>query len=201
MSENTFPQPILPGSTVDNSRPNREVRKDDLQIKERQAREPISFRPFEADCDLIRERHDEFQLWPRHSFQEWTSHVPYNGKKLSEVTGRSGFEVFGYEIAGREEIEHKQKHAQSLGSAKSTVFKRLPIMWDYQIGLVRMTPIYKACGFNTLAAKVWLPIYHMLSRTDFLDSTPEDFVTKPRTARMYTVNYWRGNSGSRYDIY
>jgi len=122
--------------------PRKDGGKDDLEVELRPPMLPVKYEPHEASDDLIRAKHKEVRMWPSHSFRRWTSHIPYNGKKLLEMTGRSGFEVFGYEFDGID--------------AKDGGNKRYSVMWDYQIGLVRMTQIFKACGFDALSSKVRL---------------------------------------------
>jgi hypothetical protein len=140
MSQPTTLQPPILGKIVEFPRPPRkDGGKDDLEVEKRQPILPINFEPHEASDDLIRAKHKVVRMWPSYNFKTWTSHIPYNGKKLLEMTGRSGFEVFGYEIDGVD--------------AKEEGSKRYSIMWDYQVGLVRMTQIFKACGFDVLALK------------------------------------------------
>jgi hypothetical protein len=138
--------------TTDFPRPARkDGSKDDLEVENRLPVQPINFEPHEANSDLIRAKHKEVRMWPSHNFRQWTVHIPYNGKKLFEMTGRSGFDVFGYEIDGI--------HSKEGGS------KRYSVMWDYQIGLVRMTQIFKACGFDVLASKVTFRLVHVVRLT------------------------------------
>ncbi|KAM0718800.1 hypothetical protein Q7P37_005871 [Cladosporium fusiforme] len=86
----------------------------------------------------LKEQHRRFQLFPSGGeaglIREFPKHIPYASDKKGffEKTGREAFEVFQYTFIIPDDPEQK-------------VHK---IMWDYQNGLVRMTPFFKACDFS-----------------------------------------------------
>ncbi|PBP24739.1 hypothetical protein BUE80_DR004326 [Diplocarpon rosae] len=92
----------------------------------------VRFPPFERlDEDVLREV-QKFQIYPLGNIQEYSRHIPYNSEKKSflEKTGRESFEVFQYvfKVPGDE--------------------KEYVVMWDYNIGLVRITPFFKCCKYS-----------------------------------------------------
>lgn len=99
----------------------------------------VNFPPFEdLGEETIREV-QRFQVYPLGKIQEYCRHIPYNSEKKSflEKTGRESFEVFQYvfKVPGNE--------------------KEFTVMWDYNIGLVRITPFFKCCNYSkTTPAKM-----------------------------------------------
>ncbi|KAM0344276.1 hypothetical protein ACHAPU_007633 [Fusarium lateritium] len=99
----------------------------------------VRFPPFENLNEVALQEIDNFRVSPFGHIQRTCSHIPYNsGKKdFYEKTGRDSFEIFKYEftLAG-ENTEYS-------------------VMWDYNIGLVRMTPFFKCRGYGkTMPAKM-----------------------------------------------
>ncbi|ERS99786.1 hypothetical protein HMPREF1624_03150 [Sporothrix schenckii ATCC 58251] len=93
----------------------------------------VRFRPFEHGLNATARRSiEEFQIYPFESIEEFCRHIPYaSGKKdFFEKTGRESFEVFQYvfKVPG----DDKEYH----------------VMWDYNVGLVRMTPFFKCCKYS-----------------------------------------------------
>ncbi|KFX89286.1 hypothetical protein V490_07109 [Pseudogymnoascus sp. VKM F-3557] len=99
----------------------------------------VMFPPFEnLDPASIREV-EKYNVFPLGEIVKYPRHIPYNSEKKSflEKTGRHSFEVFQYtfRLPG-EEKEHT-------------------VMWDYNIGLVRITPFFKCCNYSkTIPAKM-----------------------------------------------
>ncbi|KFY43962.1 hypothetical protein V494_01725 [Pseudogymnoascus sp. VKM F-4513 (FW-928)] len=99
----------------------------------------VMFPPFEnLDPESIREV-QKYKVFPLGEIERYPRHIPYNSEKKSflEKTGRHSFEVFQYtfRLPG-EEKEHT-------------------VMWDYNIGLVRITPFFKCCNYSkTIPAKM-----------------------------------------------
>ncbi|OIW31621.1 hypothetical protein CONLIGDRAFT_233262 [Coniochaeta ligniaria NRRL 30616] len=99
----------------------------------------VKFYPFEdLDEESLREVR-RFRVTPFGSIRNNCRHIPYNsGKKdFFEKTGRESFEVFQYTFRlPNDEIEYT-------------------VMWDYNVGLVRMTPFFKCCNYpKTTPAKM-----------------------------------------------
>ncbi|KAK7981893.1 APSES transcription factor Xbp1 [Apiospora saccharicola] len=125
-----FDRPIMP---------KQKVAKDAAVFTKGKPKGTVNFQPYERlDEPSLREAR-KFQVFPLGKIQDYCRHIPYNsGKKdFFEKTGRESFEVFQY------------------------VFK-LPgddteyvVMWDYNVGLVRMTPFFKCCKYSkTTPAKM-----------------------------------------------
>ncbi|OBT91956.2 hypothetical protein VE01_09938 [Pseudogymnoascus verrucosus] len=99
----------------------------------------VMFPPFEnLDPESVREV-QKYKVFPLGEIVKYPRHIPYNSEKKSflEKTGRHSFEVFQYtfRLPG-EEKEHT-------------------VMWDYNIGLVRITPFFKCCNYSkTIPAKM-----------------------------------------------
>ncbi|EKD17802.1 APSES transcription factor Xbp1 [Drepanopeziza brunnea f. sp. 'multigermtubi' MB_m1] len=100
----------------------------------------VRFAPFERlDEDVLREV-QRFHVYPLGDIQEYARHIPYNSEKKSflEKTGRESFEVFQYVF----KLPNKPD-------------KEFVVMWDYNIGLVRITPFFKCFDFSkTTPAKM-----------------------------------------------
>ena len=123
----------------------------------------VHFLPYEAlDPDSLCEVR-KFQVYPLGSIHECCRHIPYN-------SGKKDF----YEKTGRESFEGKQANraepnlpvlpslanlvASKLTDSDSAVFQyvfKVPgddtdymVMWDYNVGLVRMTPFFKCCKYS-----------------------------------------------------
>ncbi|KAI0447830.1 hypothetical protein F4803DRAFT_571483 [Xylaria telfairii] len=99
----------------------------------------INFQPYEDLDEESLHSVQRFQVYPLGKIREYSRHIPYNsGKKdFFEKTGRESFEVFQYvfKVPG-DDAEYA-------------------VMWDYNIGLVRMTPFFKCCKYpKTTPAKM-----------------------------------------------
>ncbi|KAI1766251.1 hypothetical protein GGR53DRAFT_528923 [Hypoxylon sp. FL1150] len=99
----------------------------------------INFLPHERLDEASQRLVRKFRVHRLGIIQHHARHIPYNsGKKdFFEKTGRESFEVFQYDfkIPG-DETDYT-------------------IMWDYNVGLVRMTPFFKCCKYpKTTPAKM-----------------------------------------------
>ncbi|KAH6607637.1 hypothetical protein Trco_003950 [Trichoderma cornu-damae] len=92
---------------------------------------PINFAPFEDIDQTSYQEMSRFSVASFGQIQQSCEHIPYNSSKKDffEKTGRESIEVFKYEfrLPGEE--------------------KTYTIMWDYNVGLVRMTPFFKCQGY------------------------------------------------------
>ncbi|KAM0280919.1 hypothetical protein ACHAQH_003808 [Verticillium albo-atrum] len=134
-------------STADDTSPSRigrplvskfRMTKELLTVKSK-PRGPINYWPFEDVDDATRREVERFQVTPFGQIQACCAHIPYNsGKKdFYEKTGRESFEVFKYEFK------------------LPGVDTEFTVMWDYNVGLVRMTPFFKCCKYGkTVPAKM-----------------------------------------------
>ncbi|KAE8379075.1 hypothetical protein BDV26DRAFT_303866 [Aspergillus bertholletiae] len=99
----------------------------------------LRYPPCEERSEELAQAHREFQLHPMGDIAEYPRHIPYNSDKktFQEKTGRESFEVFQYtfKIPGQE--------------------KQWTVTWDYNIGLVRTTHLFKCQQYSkTTSAKV-----------------------------------------------
>ncbi|KAH8681369.1 hypothetical protein BX600DRAFT_505069 [Xylariales sp. PMI_506] len=99
----------------------------------------VNFYPYEKLDDESLRSIQEYQVYPASNIQDYCRHIPYNsGKKdFFEKTGRESFEVFQYTFKAPDDNN------------------QYVVMWDYNIGLVRMTPFFKCCHYpKTTPAKM-----------------------------------------------
>ncbi|KAG2417953.1 hypothetical protein HFD88_001052 [Aspergillus terreus] len=115
------------------------VAKDAAVFIEGKPRGKVRYPPCEERDEELAKRHREFQIYPMGNIADYPRHIPYNSDKktFQEKTGRESFEVFQYtfKIPGND--------------------KEWLIMWDYNIGLVRTTPLFRSQNYSkTTPAKV-----------------------------------------------
>jgi hypothetical protein len=72
--------------------------------------------------------------------------------------------------------------------------KEYVVVWDYNVGLVRMTPFFKSCKFSKVARYNLLLLVFSLT---MLDCASESAERKPRHERHQLQHHWRGSSMSR----
>ncbi|CZT20819.1 uncharacterized protein RCC_06677 [Ramularia collo-cygni] len=106
---------------------------------------PINYPPYECSDDSphisaelsqeLAEYHQMYRIHPSalggDKISDFARHIPYSSEKKTFLnkTGRDAFDVFQYTFIVPGDAEQRQ-HV---------------VMWDYQIGLVRVTPFFKAC--------------------------------------------------------
>ncbi|KAL6898361.1 hypothetical protein GGI43DRAFT_385236 [Trichoderma evansii] len=93
---------------------------------------PINFAPFEEIDQASYREICRFRVSPFGKIRQSCQHIPYNSSKKDffEKTGRESIEVFKYEfrLPGTEKI--------------------YTVMWDYNVGLVHMTPFFKCLEYT-----------------------------------------------------
>ncbi|KAI3322170.1 hypothetical protein HD806DRAFT_545366 [Xylariaceae sp. AK1471] len=119
--------------------PKHKMPKDAAVFTKSKPKGAINFQPHESLDDVSLRLVQKFQIYPLGKIKEYSRHIPYNsGKKdFYEKTGRESFEVFQYvfKVPG-DDAEYA-------------------VMWDYNVGLVRMTPFFKCCKYpKTTPAKM-----------------------------------------------
>jgi hypothetical protein len=72
--------------------------------------------------------------------------------------------------------------------------KEYVVVWDYNVGLVRMTPFFKSCKFSKVSRCDLLSL--VLSLT-VLDCASQSTERKPRHERHQLQHHWRGSSMPR----
>ncbi|KAI5463272.1 hypothetical protein BGZ63DRAFT_188190 [Mariannaea sp. PMI_226] len=113
--------------------------RDSKDLEKTRLRGPVTYPPFETLNDRALYQMSRFQILSFGHIGQSVSHIPYNsGKKdFYEKTGRESFEVFRYKFTA---------------PGQTTDYT---IMWDYNVGLVRMTPFFKCCQYGkTVPAKM-----------------------------------------------
>ncbi|KAM0232222.1 hypothetical protein ACHAPO_007995 [Fusarium lateritium] len=116
--------------------------KDANNLAKSKLRGQVRFPPHEHLDEVALQEIRRHRVTPFGNIHETCLHIPYNsGKKdFFEKTGRESFEVFKYEFIS---LEHGTEYA---------------VMWDYNIGLVRMTPFFKCRGYGKATAQgYWMP--------------------------------------------
>ncbi|KAK0101915.1 hypothetical protein ONS95_001273 [Cadophora gregata] len=137
-SSSTSGSPFL-SLTNQSSSKKAKMTKDGAVFSKGTPKGEVNFPPFERfDEDVLREV-QKFQIYPLGNIQEYAQHIPYNSEKKTflEKTGRESFEVFKYvfKVPGDD--------------------KEYVVMWDYNVGLVRITPFFKCCKYSkTTPAKM-----------------------------------------------
>ncbi|PGH36411.1 hypothetical protein GX50_00747 [[Emmonsia] crescens] len=111
------------------------ISKDAAVFTRGRTRGELRYPPCEYQNQELAEAHKEFQIHPMGHITEYPRHIPYNSEKKSflEKTGRESFEVFQYtfKIPGDE--------------------KTYTVMWDYNIGLVRTTSLFRCNNYSKTA--------------------------------------------------
>ncbi|KAL2869737.1 putative APSES transcription factor Xbp1 [Aspergillus lucknowensis] len=136
------PSPPSPTSTT-MLRPPRQkkqkIAKDAPVFNRGRAKGEVRYPPHEERDDNLARLHREFRIHPFGDIASYPRHIPYNSDKktFQELTGRESFEVFQYtfQLPGEE--------------------KQWTVMWDYNIGLVRTTHLFKCNDYSkTTPAKM-----------------------------------------------
>ncbi|GBF62444.1 hypothetical protein TMEN_4989 [Trichophyton mentagrophytes] len=111
------------------------VSKDAAVFTRGRVRGPLKYPPCEWQDEKLAEAHKLFEIHPMGHITEFPRHIPYNSEKKSflEKTGRESFEVFQYEfkIPGDDKV--------------------YTVMWDYNIGLVRTTSLFRCNNYSKTA--------------------------------------------------
>ncbi|KAL8897981.1 MAG: hypothetical protein Q9192_002321 [Flavoplaca navasiana] len=91
----------------------------------------VNYWPCEFQDEKAAAEHRKYKVYPFGEIAEYCKHVPYRSEKKTFLskTGREGFHVFQYTF----QMTHDDK--------------RHTVMWDYNIGLVRITPFFKALEY------------------------------------------------------
>ncbi|KAI9040563.1 putative APSES transcription factor Xbp1 [Aspergillus affinis] len=135
MSNSPSVMPSRPTSRQKREKPP----KDAAIFKKEKIRGQLRYPPCEERDEELTSIHREFQLYPMGEIGMYPRHIPYNSDKKSfqDRTGRESFEVLQYEfvIPGED--------------------KKWMVMWDYNIGLVRTTHLFKCQDYSkTTPAKM-----------------------------------------------
>lgn len=170
---------------------------------------PINYPPQEDlslfSSDLLRELR-RWNVQPLVGGQQRISqnprHIPYNSEKKAfwEKTGRESFEVFQYTFS----LPNTPSASSGAGEGGEEVerdadSKPYTVMWDYNVGLVRITSFFKCCGYS----KVGPPLIPSLRTAPTMlslvhvDHPSEDAQCQPRAAGYLSQHHGRGTCRSR----
>ncbi|KAI6807949.1 hypothetical protein KC332_g13255 [Hortaea werneckii] len=139
------PVPLTP--TTPSTKPQKLVKDAAVFIKG-PTTPPVNYPPYESnETSICLSAHQQAELWEQHDIfdvrpdgrgkigfiGEFPRRIPYasDKKDFHEKTNRDAFYVFHYEF-----------------STTNAPNKKHVVMWDYQIGLVRITPFFKALGLT-----------------------------------------------------
>lgn len=137
--------------------------KDTVGFVKSRAKGTVNYPPFEDldDTSLREIRH--YQIYPFGRIQEFCRHIPYNSgkKKFFDKTGRESFE-------GQQSTQFRPMaylrfaclvlEADDVHAVFQYTFKvpgddnEYTVMWDYNVGLVRMTPFFKCCKYSKVSS-------------------------------------------------
>ncbi|KAL9598120.1 MAG: hypothetical protein Q9179_004024 [Wetmoreana sp. 5 TL-2023] len=105
--------------------------KDEATFVKGKPQADVKYWPCEYQDEQAAAEHEKYKLYPIGQIAEYCKHVPYRSEKKTFLskTGREGFHVFQYTF----QMPHDEK--------------RQTVMWDYNNGLVRVTPFFKALEY------------------------------------------------------
>ncbi|KAI9886384.1 MAG: hypothetical protein M1823_001838 [Watsoniomyces obsoletus] len=120
------PAPVTPAKKV-------KMSKDAPIFVKAKVQGEVRYPPWEGYHDeLVWRGLRRADVYPLGRIQEFPRHIPYNSDKKDflEKTGREAFEVFQYTFkVPTEDATHT-------------------VLWDYNVGLVRITPFFKSCKYS-----------------------------------------------------
>ncbi|OAL36446.1 hypothetical protein AYO20_04342 [Fonsecaea nubica] len=127
-------QASVASDTVGNG-PDKRIRKKQKMCKDAAVFKPgvikgeCRYPPDEYQDELLEAKHQMYEVYPMGDIATYPRHIPYNSEKklFWDKTGRESFEVFQYQF--------------KIPGESNTY----TMLWDYNIGLVRTTPLFK-CG-------------------------------------------------------
>lgn len=156
LAQHSLPSPTLSSSTstVDSRTPRQKrqkLAKDAPVFTRGKIRGELRYPPCEERDEDLTRLHREFQIHPLGSIADYPRHIPYNSDKKSfqDRTGRESFEG---------KLKLQRGKTRPLTDAVFQYTFKVPgedkewtVMWDYNIGLVRTTHLFKCNDYS----KVW----------------------------------------------
>lgn len=151
----------------------------------------VKYAPYEAFAGSEREVMNRFNVFPDiGTITNFPRHIPYSSDKKGflQKTGRDAFEGM-----------HPFLTDVSCSRSPTAVFQytfQLPsqdrvhtVMWDYNIGLVRITPFFKCCNMAKVCSLITLASFLQPDRCT--DSTRKDVGIKPGSEGSLPQHYGR----------
>lgn len=133
--------------------------KDALPYKKASTRGEVRYPPCEERDEELTKIHRDFQMFPMGEIKKYAAHVPYNSDKktFQQGTGRDFLEgmcrccLLGVMVLLMMIVFHY--HFQIPGSDQEW-----HMMWDYNIGLVRTTHLFKSNGYSKVCLLLCLTV-------------------------------------------
>ena len=129
----------------------------------------LRYRPDEFRDEALKAHHEEFGIYPMGNIADYPRHIPYNSEKKTFLikTGREHFEGISVSdiLLGNPDAHLVfQYNFRIPGEEKVHC-----MMWDYNIGLVRTTALFKCTGHSKVQGSYYLLCknvltYHRLHR-------------------------------------
>jgi len=151
-------RPRSPTSTTAQPRlKTQKLAKDAPVFRKGRPKGDVQFPPHEAGHNVeLLTQHMKFQVFPRGEIASYVHRIPYSSDKKTflEKTGRDAFE------GTSKHVSFVQNYlANTLLPVFQYTFK-LPdedkeytVMWDYNIGLVRVTTFFKCCKYSKVGRR------------------------------------------------
>ncbi|KAL8869574.1 MAG: hypothetical protein Q9174_004175 [Haloplaca sp. 1 TL-2023] len=132
--------------------------KDEATFVKGKPQVEVKYWPCEDQDEQAAAEHKKYKVYPIGQIVEYCKHVPYRSEKKTFLsrTGREGFHVFQYTF----QMPHEEK--------------RQTVMWDYNNGLVRITPFFKALEYSKVSDLPHAPA----SPTDIAKTMPARMLSK-----------------------
>jgi hypothetical protein len=112
----------------------------------------INFPPYEAGEDEeLAKQHRRFHIHPMGEIGRYVRHIPYNSEKKDFLakTGREAFEGMCSSVRWWCEVRLLRFVPVFQYTFKVPGDEReYAVLWDYNIGLVRITPFFKCCKYS-----------------------------------------------------
>ena len=159
-----YPRPLETPSPSSNKKAK--MIKDAPVFAKGKTKGEIRYPPFEeVDDETICWELKRLHLYPLGNITEYPRHIPYNSDKKGflEKTGRESFEGPAKSRPG------KLTETTDASVVFQYTFKvpgdesSYAVMWDYNIGLVRITPFFKCCKYSKVGS---CPLLHTYTHAD-----------------------------------
>ncbi|KAJ5679899.1 hypothetical protein N7462_008143 [Penicillium macrosclerotiorum] len=128
----------MPRETTKSPEPPRKMKvsKDGPVFRPGAIQGQFRYPPCEERDEELAEHHRNWNLTPMGNISAFPRHIPYQSEKKTfhQRTGRDSFHVLQYTFQSNQD--------KKMGRAPWV------IMWDYNIGLVRTTPLFKCMGYS-----------------------------------------------------
>ena len=176
----SFANQCTPSGTKDASgrilkRPRNQACKKAKEIKDAPRYEegepigPVSYPPFEADNEHLEKQYERFSISPRNGIAKYPRNVPYSSdkKQFQAKTGRDSFNGMTADISKSFEaidrlfevfqytFRYQEANDDMEYLPKETDPHDWRVVWDYNIGLVRITPFFKSQQYQKVRQRTF----------------------------------------------